>query len=288
MLSSQPNTASIRRISSHDASPLANNPLALLRTMLAYRDLLRQLLRRDIAARYRGAYLGRVWAFAVPVLTLAVYTVVFGVIFKPPTHTEGVGAYALSLFCGFVPWWLFAETTGGAATLILARPSFVQKMSFPLELLPVVHFGVSLFNSLAALGILLLALVVEGVPLHATLLWLPVLYVPLALLTLGVTFLLAAGGVFFRDLHHGVGVLLQLWFFATPIVYTLNMVPPRLRFWLQLNPMTGIVEAFRQAAYYGNAPDLWFLGAGTGLGVVLLSLGYWVFMQSRRAFADVI
>lgn len=281
--------ALLHRVSARSTSLASCHPLTLLRTLMRHHDLLWQLMRRDIAARYRGAYLGRIWAFAVPILTLAVYTVVFGTIFQRPASLEdGVGAYALSLFCGFLPWWLFAETAGSAPQLILGRQSFVKKLNFPLEVLPVVHVGVSLFNSLAALAIFLVALAVEGVPFHATLLWLPLLYAILALWALGATYLLSAVGVFLRDLGHAVGVLLQLWFFATPIVYSLDMVPPRLIFWLRLNPMTGVVDAFRQVAYYGHAPDLYILGILAGLGLTLMWLGYLMFMLTRRVFADVI
>ena len=158
------NSAHIRCISARGDSLLASHPLALLRTLMARRDLLLQLLRRDTAARYRGTCLGGVWALVTPLLVLAVYTLVFGVIYQTSRFNGGVGDYALTLFCGFVPWWLFAEVVGGAPALILSRPSFVQKMSFPLEMLPVVHLGVSLFNSLAALVILFGALAVKGVP----------------------------------------------------------------------------------------------------------------------------
>lgn len=281
------NSAHIRCISARGDSLLASHPLALLRTLMARRDLLLQLLRRDTAARYRGTCLGGVWALVTPLLVLAVYTLVFGVIYQTSRFNGGVGDYALTLFCGFVPWWLFAEVVGGAPALILSRPSFVQKMSFPLEMLPVVHLGVSLFNSLAALVILFGALAVKGVPYHPTLLWLPVLYIPLCLWALGFAFVLSGAGVFLRDLHHAVGVGLQLWFFATPIVYQMDIVPARLRPWLRCNPMTEIVEFFRQAIYFGQPPDMASLGIVTGLGFCLVWLGYMVFMQARRAFADV-
>jgi lipopolysaccharide transport system permease protein len=280
-------SAYIRRVSVHDYNPLASHPLALLRTLVLCRDLLLQLLRRDTAARYRGTWLGCVWALATPLLVLAVYTFVFGVIYQASRFNGGVGDYSIILFCAFVPWWLFADLLGGAPSLILSRPSFVTKMSFPLEILPVVQLGVSLFNSLAALIILFGALALKGVPYHSTLFWIPVLYIPLCLWALGFVYVLSALGVFFRDLHHIVGVGLQLWFFATPIVYQMDIVPSRLRPWLRCNPMTEIVELFRQAIYFGQAPDISSLGIVTGLGFGLLWLGYMLFMQARRGFADV-
>jgi len=161
-------------------------------------------------------------------------------------------------------------------------------MNFPLETLPIVQLGVSLFNSLAALVILLVAMGFAGVPYRPTLLWLPVLYLPLCLWTLGMAFILSALGVFLRDLPHVVGVVLQLWFFGTPIVYQMDMVPPSLRFWLRCNPMTDIVEFFRQVVYLGQSPDPLSYGILTVLGFCLLWFGYLVFMQSRGAFADVL
>lgn len=278
----------ITSVSSRRDTTLTHNPATLLHTLVARRDLFRQLLRRDIAARYRGTCLGWLWVLATPLLVLGVYTFVFGVIYQASRFSGGVGDYALMLFCGFVPWWLFAEVTGGSPTLIQARPSFVKKMCFPLEILPVVHLGVSLFNSVAALAILLGALAVKGAPFHPTLLWIPILYVPLCLWSLGGAFLLSALGVFLRDMHHAVGVALQLLFFATPIVYQLDMVPPQWRFLLRCNPMTEIVEAFRRVIYFGQAPEMVSLSIVTALGVCLLWAGYLVFMQARRAFADVL
>lgn len=275
-------------VSSRRGTSLTHNPVTLLRTLVARRDLFMQLLRRDIAARYRGTCLGWLWVLATPVLVLGVYTFVFGVIYQASRFSGGVGDYALMLFCGFVPWWLFAEVTGGAPTLIQARPSFVQKMCFPLEILPVVHLGVSLFNSLAALVILLAALAMKGMPFHLTLLWIPALYVPLCLWSLGGAFLLSALGVFLRDMQHAVSVALQLLFFATPIVYQLDMVPEQWRFLLRCNPMTEIVEAFRHVIYFGKAPEPVSLGIVTVLGACVLWVGHLVFMQARKAFADVL
>lgn len=267
------------------------NPLRLMKNLWGHRDLIRQFALRDIQSRYRGSYLGILWSLITPLVTLLVYATVFSVIFRskwPGAASAGFLDFTLILFCGLIIFNIFSECTSRAPSLIISNPSYVKKVVFPLEILPVSLLGSALFNSLICLGLLVIALVFSTGRLNLTLIFLPLSLLPLILLTLGLTWLLASLGVFIRDIGNFVAVCLQLLFFLTPIFYPISMVPSNLRIFLWLNPLTWIVEECRQVILWGQIPDWSQLSVLiVGSGIVAMA-GYLWFMKSKRAFADVL
>jgi lipopolysaccharide transport system permease protein len=257
--------------------------------MVSHRGLIAQLARREISGRYRGTYLGIFWSLINPLIMLAVYTLVFGGIFNgrfTQSGKETAIEFALGLFCGMNLFSFFVEVVSRSPGLILSNPNFVKKVVFPLEILPVVAVLAALFH----LAIATIPLVIGLSIAHASVPWgvlllIPIV-IPLVLATLGVSWLLAALGVFIRDLQAAIGPILTILMFLSCIFYPLAAVPQALRPFLQLNPMADLVQSARDAVMLNVIPD-WRIWIGLlASGIILFSFGLWVFRLCRGAFAD--
>lgn len=267
------------------------SPFRLGSGMWRHRGLIRELVQREVQNRYNGSALGLFWSLASPMALLAIYTFVFSVVFGarwPGARTGSMAESSLVLFCGLIVFTVFSECVTRAATLIVGVPNFVKKVVFPLELLPVSILGSAIFHGLVGIAILLVAQLLLGGQLRWTLVLLPVVALPLLLLTLGLSWLLASLGVFLRDLQHTVPPVTQVLFFATPIVYPLERIPEPWRAMIQLNPMTAVVENFREVLLWGDVPNWLELGQSTLLAAMVMVLGYAWFMKTKHAFADVL
>ncbi len=267
------------------------NPTNLLNSLTRNRDLLWQLSVREVRGRYQGSILGTGWALITPLATLGVYTLVFGVILKArweQAESEGVAAFAIVLFAGMVAYNLFGETVGRAASLVVSRPNFVTKVVFPLEILPLTSLVAALIHSLIGVGIVVALRLVTTGEVSTTVWLLPLAYVPLLAFTAGLSWMLAAFGVFYRDLENIMSIVVQLLFFLTPILYPLSAVPDSLQPLLRLNPLTAVVEDFRRILLWDLPPDWLLLAINTTLSLAVAMLGYTCFMALRRAFADVL
>ena len=267
------------------------NPCRSIETIWINRSLIHALVKRQLAERYRGSFLGAAWTVVTPLLFLLIYTFVFSTVMKAKWGVlpdEGGVQFAMALFCGLIPWGIFSETTVQAPTLILSNPSYVTKTVFPLEVLSVVSVLSAAARSLA--GVLIL---MAGVTFFAGgLNWTVVLFIiPLAgavMLSMGISWFLASLGVFVRDCAHTVSVLVSLLFFLTPIVYPLPSVPQRLRPLFYLNPFTHIVESSRNVVIWGRMPDWPWLLTSLAISAVIFYLSHVFFMKTKRTFADVI
>lgn len=262
-----------------------------LRHLWTHRRLVAQFVRREVQARYRGSVLGLFWSFLQPLLLLGIYTFVFGVVFRArwPQFTTGtLGEFALVLFCGLIVLNLFTDTIGRSPALVLSQPSYVKRVVFPLEILPVVALGSALFNAAVALAVLVVANLVVTGTLAWTLLLAPLVLLPILLVTLGLSFSLASLGVFLRDLPHLVGLLLQALTFLTPVFYPIDAVPAWARGVILANPLTPAVEDFRGAVLWGTPPDWPRLLVSMCVGMAITVLGHAWFTRTRRAFADVL
>jgi len=258
--------------------------------MARHRHLIWQLTRRELAARYRGSLLGFLWSFLIPVLMLAVYTFVFSVAFQArwPGATTSRAEFALILFSGLIVFTLFTDPLNRSPTLVVSQPNYVKKIVFPLEILPCVAMGTALFNAVVGFVILIVA----GVVLHGGLPWtvvlVPLAVLPLLPLCLGLSWLLAALGVFLRDMSPLVTVLTQILMFMTPIFYPLAAIPPPYRRIVGLNPLALAVEQVRGFVFYGRGPDWPALAASLAAGLAAGWLGLAFFQRTRSAFANVL
>ena len=253
--------------------------------------LLRQLVVRNIASRYRGSMLGLVWSFAQPLLMLCVYTFVFSVVFKIRWGTvadSSKGPFPIIMFCGMALYTVFAESVSANCGIIVSNSNFVKKVIFPLEILPVAQTVASFTLGLAWFLLLFLGAVFFFDGAGLTMLLLPLILIELFLFTLGISYFVASLGVYVRDTAYVVGVVLQILFFMTPIFYSISQVPEKYRWLLQLNPLTTMIEEARKVFLFGQLPDWNFLGISFLISVVVCQLGVAWFTKTKKGFSDVL
>jgi lipopolysaccharide transport system permease protein len=249
------------------------------------------MTRRDVIGRYRGSILGLVWAFLNPLIMLAVYTFLFGVVFKARWGASSGGGhleYALPLFIGLVVHGMFAESVTRAPVLMLQHANLVKRVVFPLEILPWTLVAGALFHAAISLAVWFVVALASGFRPSPTALWLPVVLVPLVLFTMGCTWFLAALGVYVRDVSQVVALVVTLLLFLSPILYPASAVPAAYQALLILNPLTVIVEQTRGVLTGHALPDLGRLGVATAVDLAVAAGGLWSFQRTRRGFADVL
>lgn len=255
-----------------------------------HRTLIWKLASRDIAGRYRGSAFGLVWSFVQPLLMLAVYTYVFGVIlsvrWEDRLQNGGEVAFAVILFSGLLVHGLFTECFNRSPTLIPANVNFVKKVIFPLEILPYTVLISALFHAVVSVAVLLIAHLVMNQTMAWTVLLLPVTLLPLLIMTMGISWLLASLGVFLRDIGQITSILSTVMLFVSPIFFPIERMPESLRGLVYLNPISVIVDAVRAVVLFGEMPDWSALGLYTITALIVAQLGFWWFQRTRRGFAD--
>ncbi len=256
-------------------------------------NLLKTLVQRDLAARYKGSVLGNLWPLLNQLSQLLIYTYVFSVILKvklPANNLpENSFTFGLWLFAGLVPWIAFTTGFMQAANVVVGQPNLVKKVVFPLSLLPLVPVLSAFIESTFGLMALIFMLAISSDTLHPTLFLLPFVWVTQLLFTAGLGYLTSGFTVFLRDIPQSLIVLVNLWFYLTPICYPATVIPEQWRelvFWL--NPMAAIAETYRDIVLVGqiNHPGEW--AVATLISLVIFGLGFWSYRRLRPAFADVI
>ena len=231
-----------------------------------YRTMISSLIKRDLRGRYKGSVLGFAWTFLNPLLQLAVYTVVFSTIMR-----AGIEDYYLFLFVALIPWIFFSASLTGGASCIWSQKEMVKKIYFPREVLPIAHVTCQFVNMLLSFVVVLYLIPVMAVEY---------------LLALGIAFITSALTVYFRDLEHILAIVAMAWQFLTPVMYSVDMVPERLRPVFMLNPMSSVIVGYRDILYYKQVPHLNTLLTATVLGVGLLLVGWFLFGKLERNFVE--
>ncbi|BAZ09922.1 ABC-2 type transporter [Calothrix sp. NIES-4071] len=260
---------------------------------LAKYDLLRTLVRRDLEARYKGSVLGNLWPLLNQLSQLFIYTYVFSYVLKVRLTLKALPdnnfTFGLWLFAGLLPWIAFSGGLMQSATSVVGQPNLVKKVVFPLSLLPLVPILSSFIESSFGLMVLIVFVALTSHTLHTTLALLPLVWLSQLLLTAGMGYLAAGLTVFLRDIPQTLGVILNIWMYATPIIYPADKIPEGLRNWIfWLNPMTAIVEFYRDIVLNGEVQHWAEWGVATTISLVLFCLGFWVYRRLRPAFADVL
>jgi homopolymeric O-antigen transport system permease protein len=260
---------------------------APVRAIAQNHRLIRSMARRDILARYRGSFGDVFWTVLNPLLLMATYFFVFGVVLRRPDQSRS--AFALYFLAGMLPWLAFSEPVGRAAFVILEYRNFVKKLVFPLDTLPVNQVVSGLVTELFGAGIFVAALLIIRHAVPAAVLWLPVLLIPQLLFTLGICWFLAALGVYMRDLGQIMALVLTIWFFITPICYPESTnLSPAIAALMRQNPLYILVREYREIFLEGHAPELYPLAKLWAIALALFFLGHLWFYRLRKSFADVI
>ncbi len=270
---------------------LAREIAGVGRRLRASAHLIWQLTLRDALGRYQGSHLGVAWSLLNPLGLLAIESVVFGLIFQArftPYPSEGPMDYALALFAGLLVFNVFAEALTRSPSLVVTQPNYVTKVVFPLEILSINIVLSAMLNMCISLLPLCAGLLLLRGHIAWTLLVWPALLPPLFCFCLGISWLLSATGVFFRDLNASVVVLLNIVMYGSAIFYPINKVPPALMPLVKYNPIAWFVEQSRNLAVWGVLPDPRLYGSLLLFSIGVMLAGYFVFSRARRGFADVL
>lgn len=257
--------------------------LQLAREIYRYREMCKNLVARDLRARYKASILGFLWTFLNPLLMLVVYTVLFSTIVR-----IDIEHYPIFLFTGLLPWFFFQNSVQRSAVSVILNANMVKKIYFPRELLPITMVISGLVNFLLSLIILLAGLLVYGIlpdPGPVLIYFVPVTFA-LFLLSLGAAFVVSALTVYMRDLEHILNVVMMAWFYLTPVLYDLPFVPEEYRGWFGLNPITPFIDSYRLIFLHSRAPDPGTLLTMTLTGLVSAMFGVWLFGRLKRGFLD--
>ncbi len=273
----------------HNVNTLPSTPAALA-SIWTNRNLLLQLWKRDFSMRYKNGILGIAWALLNPLLMLALYSFVFVFVFKMRwgAGPDTKGNFVILLFSGLVVHGFFAEFVTRAPQLVTTSASYVKRVVFPLELLPLVPLLGAVVNFLVGIVLVALLLFYLQGTVPPTILFLPFIIAPYALMVLGFSYFLAATGVFVRDLTHVVSILATVAMFGSPIMFPIENVPEGYRSYLYANPLTVIVEQLRAVSILGDMPDWPSLIVYTAAASIVFLLAFSWFQATRKGFADVL
>ncbi len=265
---------------------LMNNPI---KVVCRNAGLIKQLSRREVLERYKGSMFGLLWSFFNPLLMLLVYLFVFSFVFKMRWQgAEGYGQFGTVLFSGLILHALLGECLSRAPGLISGNAQFVKKVVFPLEVFSIVSVVTALFHFVVSMIILIIAHLLTAHEINWTIIFTPLVILPLALVSLGFSYLIASTTVFIRDLSQVIGVLVTILLFLSPIFYPIEVVPETVRPLMYLNPLTVPIEQFRNLVIWGKPPDLLILALYTCVALLVFCIGWWWFQRTKKVFADVL
>lgn len=253
-----------------------------LKEIYDYRQMIFSLVRKELRGRYKGSVLGFLWTFINPLFQLIIYSFVFSVIAR-----NGIDKFYLYLFVALIPWLFFSGSITGGSVSIIQQKDMVKKIYFPREVMPISYVVSGFVNMLFCFIVIFAVVLISGNGIRLVpLLYLPIVMIVEFVMALGMAMLASALTVYFRDLEYILGIITMAWMYLTPIMYPLEMVPERLRFIFNLNPMTPVVVAYRDILYYKQIPQVGTLAQGFVLGIIVLIIGTVVFNKLQKGFAE--
>lgn len=257
------------------------------REIISCRDLLWNLAWRDIRVRYKQSVLGIGWAIFVPLSMMLIFTLIFTKVVPVKTDIP----YAIFAYCGLLPWQFFSSGTSGAANSLVANRGIVTKIYFPAEVLPlssiIVSFVDFLVGSLGFVGLMVYFLLTgHDITISWTVFLVVIVLLVQIFFTLGVGFSLAMGNLFFRDVRYVYSVIISLWMFGSSVIYPMKVANPKIQMMLNLNPMTPILDSYRDVLLRGKLPDWSGLGYSAFVSVILLFISWVIFYKLQYKFAE--
>ena len=253
----------------------------IFKKLYDYREILKTSIKKDIGGKYKNSFLGVLWSFVNPLLQIIVYAIIFPLIMK-----SNIENYVVFMVCGLIPWNYFSTVINRSSFTMIENGNILKKVYFPREILPISVVTSETVTFLISSILILLFAFGYGLGLTINVLFYPLVLLVQYVLLLGISLIVSSVTVYFRDLQHFIGVLLQLFFYATPIVYAVDVIPENFRWILNFNPMTYIIEGYRDIFWGQTMPEIGTLFIVLGIGIVLCIIGYLIFNKLQKRFAE--
>lgn len=253
----------------------------MIKEIYTYREMLFNLVRRDLRARYKASMLGFLWTFINPLMQLAIYSIVFPYLMKVTEEN-----YTMFLFVALLPWTAFTASIQNGTTCIIGNADMVKKIYFPRSILPLSVVCTNMINYLYCMVIVLVVLPLSGIGFSWYILWFPIIFIIEFLLAYGFCLILSALNVAYRDIEHIVGIITMAWFYATPILYNMDVLPEKILTLYKANPMVGIIVGFRNVLFYQTSPNLKYLCYDLLFAATLIFIGQKLFDNASKTFAE--
>ena len=257
--------------------------MKIFKDLYNYRELLKTSVKKDIGGKYKNSFLGVLWSFINPLLQILVYALIFPLVMK---NGGSYKDYTVFMVCGLIPWAYFTTVINRASFIMIENGNILKKVYFPRSILPLSLVTSETINFLVSCIIILAFIVIKGFGISKFILFFPLVLLIQYVLLLGIALIFSAVTVYMRDIQHFIGVVLQLLFYATPIVYSIDTIPENFRWILKWNPMTYIIEGYRAIFYNQTMPDLKSLGVLGIISIIILIVGYLLFNKLQKRFAE--
>lgn len=255
--------------------------MGLVNDLRHYREFLKSNVKKDIRGKYKGSFLGVLWSFINPLLSVLVYAIVFPYIMRIKVEN-----YLIYLITGIIPWTFFTSSINMGLISVLSNADIIKKVYFPRIILPISTVTSCLVNFLISCLIIVLFCLGSGLGISFQILWLPLIAIIQYIMLLGFTFILSAIEMYMRDIEHIVNFILSMAFYVTPILYTPDIFPEKLAWVLKVNPMAYLVNAYRSIFFYQKMPDLMGIGVVSIFSIFLFMIGYLIFEKLQKGFAE--
>lgn len=255
--------------------------LEQVRNLYRYREMLRNMVLRDLRGRYKGSVLGFLWTFVNPLLMLVIYSLVFSYILK--TQIEN---YPMFIFVALLPWNYFVNSIQQGTVSLVQNAGLIKKIYLPREVFPVAAVITNLVNYLLSMIILVVAFLIAGIEIQLPVISFPIIVLIETLFAFSLTLLLSGMNVYFRDTEHLIGVLIMALFYLTPVLYPLSLIPESMRWIFELNPITPIIISYREIIFEGIWPDWESLVKVGCSGILLLAISMKVFDRLQKDAAE--
>lgn len=253
----------------------------IFKDLYRYRELFKTNIKKEIRGKYKGSFLGVLWSFVNPLLTVLVYAIVFPYILKSSEPN-----YIIFLIVGIIPWTYFTTVINQGTTTVLGNASIIKKVYFPREILPISVVTSGLINFLISCIIILIFILFSDIGFSWYLVFLPLIILIQYIISLALVFILSAINIYIRDIEYIVNFFVMMLFYATPILYSPSLFPDKLKWLFNLNPMAHIINGYRDIFYYQQMPDMYKLLIVGMLSIILLFIGYGIFKKLEKGFAE--
>lgn len=257
-----------------------------IRAIIKWKELLWQMVGREVKARYKQSFLGYFWVILNPLAQMLVMSFAFSIILRIPTNATSNIPYSIFLFVGLLPWTLFSNSLGSASASLVGAGSLISKIYFPRTILVLSTIIAKIIDFLFSISVLVIYMIVYQIPININILWVIPIFFIQQIFTLGLSLFFGAANLLYRDVQYLLSLILTLWMYLTPVIYPADIVPEKFKFLFQLNPMSVIINAYRQVILGGGQPKYSSLIIAFILSFITLLIGLSYFKSREKIFAD--